>query len=159
MTLDDPIANVIDRLHRLGLEPRKAGEEYSCCCPAHKDRSPSLSIGIGSNGQALIKCHKGCSLDSILSRLHLEISDLFAEDGATKPRNSPPAKKRTFATSEGALVAYGLGHNSRCRPRRLSNSLAAAIRLVRVGRAVRYMRPSGDATGQPTDGIRLVVAT
>ena len=112
MTLDDPIANVIDRLHRLGLEPRKAGEEYSCCCPAHKDRSPSLSIGIGSNGQALIKCHKGCSLDSILSRLHLEISDLFAEDGATKPRNSPPAKKRTFATSESALASYGFGEPS-----------------------------------------------
>ena len=111
MTLD-PIANVIGRLTALGLEPRKASEGYSCSCPAHKDRSPSLSIGIGSNGQALIKCHKGCSLDSILSSLHLKTSDLFSEDGATKPRHSPSVKKRTFVTSEEALAAYGLGKPS-----------------------------------------------
>ena len=112
MTLDDPIANVIGRLRGLGLEPRKAGEDYSCCCPAHEDRSPSLRIGTGSNGQALITCHAGCSLDSSLSRLHLKISDLFAEDGATKPRYSTPAKKKAFATSENALAAYGLGEPS-----------------------------------------------
>ena len=158
MTLDDPISNVIGQLRGIGLEPHKVGEGYSCCCPAHEDRSPSLSINAGRDGRALITCQVGCSLDSILSSLHLKISDLFGDDVATKPRHSPPAKKRTFATSDGALVAYGLGHNSRCRPRRFRNSLAAAIRFVRVGRAVRYMRPSGDAGGRPTDGIRLVLA-
>ena len=112
MTLDDPISNVIGQLRGIGLEPHKAGEGYSCLCPAHEDRSPSLSINAGRDGRALITCHAGCSLDSILSSLHLEPSDLFAEDRATKPRNSPPTKKRTFATSEGALAAYGLGEPS-----------------------------------------------
>ena len=31
-----------------------------CRCPAHDDRSPSLSVKDGHDGQLLAKCHAGC---------------------------------------------------------------------------------------------------
>ena len=47
-------------------------------CPAHIDRSPSLSIRAGDFGRVLVLCRAGCALDSILSALKLARRDLFA---------------------------------------------------------------------------------
>jgi DNA primase len=48
-------------------------------CPAHPDRSPSLSIAEGANGRVLLHCFAGCSLDAILAALSLSMSDFFQE--------------------------------------------------------------------------------
>lgn len=45
-------------------------------CPAHDDQSPSLSIGIGTRGQLLLKCHAGCSFDAIRAALALRDGQL-----------------------------------------------------------------------------------
>jgi putative DNA primase/helicase len=38
-------------------------------CPAHRDRSPSLSISVGTDGKTLVKCHAGCSQDAVIGAL------------------------------------------------------------------------------------------
>ena len=38
---------------------------WKACCPAHADREPSLSIGLGEQGQVLLKCFAGCSLNAL----------------------------------------------------------------------------------------------
>jgi 5S rRNA maturation endonuclease (ribonuclease M5) len=48
-------------------------------CPAHPDRTPSLSI-TEADGKALVYCHAGCSIEDILAALGLENGDLFADD-------------------------------------------------------------------------------
>jgi 5S rRNA maturation endonuclease (ribonuclease M5) len=50
-------------------------------CPAHDDRNPSLSVGIGKNGRALIKCHAGCSQEDVVGALGLTMADLFERNG------------------------------------------------------------------------------
>src|SRR5438270_12732160 len=55
---------------------------WKACCPAHADRQPSLSIGLGEQGQVLLKCFAGCSLEHIVEAMGLTILDLFP-DGAT----------------------------------------------------------------------------
>lgn len=45
-------------------------------CPAHDDKQASLSISRGRTG-ALLHCHAGCSLESILDSAELKKSDLF----------------------------------------------------------------------------------
>jgi hypothetical protein len=59
-------------------------------CPAHEDRSASLSVGAGRDGRALLKCHAGCDLDSVLGAIGLKVSDISpAKDepsGKRKPR-------------------------------------------------------------------------
>lgn len=46
-----------------------SGDGYSCLCPAHDDKTPSLSIGLGDQKQLLLYCHGGCSFDRILTAL------------------------------------------------------------------------------------------
>src|SRR6266567_2380237 len=57
---------------------------WRACCPAHVDSEPSLSIGLGEQGQVLLKCFAGCSLEHIVEAMGLTILDLFP-DGATFP--------------------------------------------------------------------------
>lgn len=45
------------------------GQYGMACCPAHEDRSPSLSIADGDSGKLLLTCFAGCSFDAIRSEL------------------------------------------------------------------------------------------
>jgi hypothetical protein len=50
------------------LHGKRSGQGYSCCCPSHDDRTPSLSIR-ESEGKILVKCHAGCSQEAVVSKL------------------------------------------------------------------------------------------
>jgi putative DNA primase/helicase len=39
---------------------KRNGKNHLCRCPAHEDRSPSLSIADGENGRILVRCFAGC---------------------------------------------------------------------------------------------------
>jgi hypothetical protein len=45
---------------------RRAGAGWLARCPAHEDREPSLSIGIGQDGKVLLHCFAGCAFEAIL---------------------------------------------------------------------------------------------
>jgi phage/plasmid primase-like uncharacterized protein len=45
---------------------RKCKDGWVDICPAHNDQQPSLSIGIGEDGQLLLHCFAGCSFTDIL---------------------------------------------------------------------------------------------
>ena len=49
---------------------------YNVLCPAHNDKTPSLSVTQNSN-KMLIYCHAGCSEKAILQKLGLNESNLF----------------------------------------------------------------------------------
>ena len=59
---------------------------------------------------------------------------------------------------EGFGTIRDITHGPRRFRSRPASAEEAATKLIREGRAVRYVRPSGDAGGRPADGIRLVVA-
>ena len=50
----------------------KAGGGYMGHCPAHDDRTPSLSIDLGENGRPVVKCWSGCSQESVLDALRVK---------------------------------------------------------------------------------------
>ena len=107
----DPLSVVLDRLRGGGREPFASGNGYSCRCPAHEDRSPSLTIGIGADCRVLLNCKAGCSFDAVLESLRLEPKDLFPESAsASTPRRSsarPAGKpKQTFPTVEAAVAGW-----------------------------------------------------
>jgi putative DNA primase/helicase len=52
---------------------------WQACCPAHEDRTPSLSIMLKPNGDWLLHCHAGCAVEDVLEAIKLEKRDLFAE--------------------------------------------------------------------------------
>lgn len=48
-------------------------------CPAHDDRSPSLSLRETDDGRVLLHCFAGCDAEPILDALGLTFSDLYPE--------------------------------------------------------------------------------
>lgn len=52
-------------------------------CPAHQDAAPSLSVTAGEGGRVLLYCHAGCTLEQILSALHLGNRHLFTPSPLT----------------------------------------------------------------------------
>lgn len=72
---------IAERLHA-----RYSGAGWIGRCPAHEDRSPSMSIREGDGGRVLIYCFAGCSLEAICAALGIKVSDLFSEPGAFQPK-------------------------------------------------------------------------
>lgn len=67
-------------------------------CPAHEDRSPSLSITPGDDGRVLLHCFAGCSNADVLAAAGLEWSALFADgprpsNGSARPVPRPGRRK------------------------------------------------------------------
>lgn len=62
---------------------RWSGRQGMCCCPAHDDRTPSLSVGLTSNA-ILLHCFAGCTSDDVLEGLKrhgIQPRDLFDGKG------------------------------------------------------------------------------
>jgi hypothetical protein len=61
------------------VDPRRTGAgKWQARCPAHPDRSPSLSIRDGLDGRVLVHCFAGCAYTAILAALGLSKRDLYA---------------------------------------------------------------------------------
>lgn len=59
--------------------PRKTGpDSYLARCPAHDDRSPSLSIK-RADGRVLLHCFAGCEVGDVLAAIGRTLADLFDE--------------------------------------------------------------------------------
>jgi hypothetical protein len=56
-------------------------------CPAHDDKSPSLSIKDCGDGTLLMHCFSGCSSVSVIQSLGLKFEDLFPESDFGMPQN------------------------------------------------------------------------
>ena len=69
-----PVDVLLERLD--GVQDRGRGQYYARC-PAHEDKSPSLSIRETGDGTVLIHCFALCSPDEIVSAIGLDIADLF----------------------------------------------------------------------------------
>lgn len=67
------ISNILSALESVaGFKPQRCGNGWKCRCPAHDDHTPSLSIHESDNGKALLRCHAGCSYESITAALGLD---------------------------------------------------------------------------------------
>jgi DNA primase len=66
-------------LSRLDKVRQTAAERWIAICPAHDDRTPSLSICEGEDGRVLINCFAGCQAIDVIHAVGLEFADLFPE--------------------------------------------------------------------------------
>ena len=54
----------------VALGGRWHGTYGTCCCPAHDDRTPSLSIRDGDNVEPFVRCFAGCDWRDVKKTLH-----------------------------------------------------------------------------------------
>ena len=77
---------------------------WSAKCPAHADRSPSLSVTEGDKG-ILLKCWAGCDIRAITGKLGLSVKDLFY-DGLPEPGQRREALQRRTQERAAQKAAY-----------------------------------------------------
>jgi len=87
----------------VGSEPKGAHLRQ---CPAHPDRTPSLSLAIGDQGQVLIYCHAGCRTEDVLRALRISFVQL-----RRPPQRSPAehVRSRQVRVAFPPLAASGPG--------------------------------------------------
>ncbi|MCI5063373.1 toprim domain-containing protein [Novosphingobium sp. LASN5T] len=101
----------LDKVHQLERRARTIVESLQgtwsrgkgmCCCPAHDDRTPSLSVTLGRKA-ILFHCFAGCSNDEVIAALDrqgVRSRDLFDGSGAVTANRQ---EKRTFISNARRL--------------------------------------------------------
>lgn len=92
MPVTDPLRDVLSRLNKV----REASEGYMACCPAHEDKSPSLSVKLADDGKVLLNCHAGCTSNEVVDAMGIGFGDLFPDDlssGDGSYDKAPPVPK------------------------------------------------------------------
>jgi DNA primase len=67
---------LLDRLSRV---KQRGPDQWMCCCPAHQDRTASLSVKALDDGRVLLHCFAGCTPDDVLGSVGLQFSDIMPE--------------------------------------------------------------------------------
>jgi hypothetical protein len=71
---------VTDALERSGQRGTGSGRQRMYECPAHEDRTPSLSVTDGES-RVLVYCHARCDTGDVVAAIGLATRDLFHEPG------------------------------------------------------------------------------
>jgi putative DNA primase/helicase len=92
------------------LGGRKTGGGWTACCPAHDDRTPSLSIRDAGN-KVLVHCHAGCDQERVIAAL--QGRGLWTDEGprwlSRRACNKPIERKPEHGDtkrSEAALAIW-----------------------------------------------------
>ena len=76
-------------------------------CPAHHDKTPSLSVRELPDGRVLVHCFAGCNVHDILAAVGLSLWDLFPErlgDNLRREREPFPARNVLKTLGHETLV-------------------------------------------------------
>ena len=86
-------------VERLEFCRQVSSHKWIARCPAHEDRSPSLSIK-SEGDRTLIHCHAGCGALDVLEAVGLDYSDLYPDND----ENHSPIIKRRQKDSYNSMV-------------------------------------------------------
>lgn len=95
---------------------KRCGSGYSARCPAHDDKTASLTVSQGEDGRILVCCQAGCSTEAVVREMGLSMRDLFPDGDKprperTRPRNTPredrgnPVAQYDYTDPQGNLLA------------------------------------------------------
>ena len=82
-------------LSRLEKVKRTGPGSWLACCPAHEDRSPSLSVA-ERDDRVLLHCFAGCSALDVLGAVGLDFADVMPP----KPVDTLPPIRRAFPAAD-----------------------------------------------------------
>jgi hypothetical protein len=88
--------DVNDLVARLEKAKRTSRDSWLACCPAHKDRTPSLTVRGLDDGRILIHCFSGCGAADVMAAIGLETADLFPAPIA----DHLPAVRQPFSSTD-----------------------------------------------------------
>ena len=99
------LSEVLQQLEARGRrKPKRNGEEWLACCPAHNDSTPSLSVSAGRDG-IVLNCHAGCEFEAIAAALGMKPSELFYDQAGHDDSPPLPPLQQLAAVRRWALSA------------------------------------------------------
>ena len=128
--------NINDFLGYFEKSYRSGKDEYQCLCPAHNDKTASLSIKNLPDERILIHCFAGCAANDILKAVGLTFDDIVPKRlGDFKPVSKPfnPYAVLKAISNETLLVALaGLEvANGKTLPQEDKDRLMIAVNRLR----------------------------
>ena len=72
--------------------------QWTACCPAHEDSTPSLSI-TDADDRTLIHCFAGCTFTEVIAAMGVKPAELFDGNGSAKTRTNGKAGPPTTDTA------------------------------------------------------------
>jgi hypothetical protein len=128
--------NINDFLSYFEKSYRSGKDEYQCLCPAHNDKTASLSIKNLPDERILIHCFAGCAANDILGAVGLTFDDIVPKRlGDFKPVSKPfnPYAVLKAISNETLLVALaGLEvANGKILPQEDKDRLMIAVNRLR----------------------------
>lgn len=99
MSTADAILSRVTGIRRTG------GSTWLARCPAHEDRSPSLSIRETREGVTLVHCFAGCHTIDVLAAVGLDWADLYPREPDSATPRSRPWAERYSATDMLEIVS------------------------------------------------------
>jgi DNA primase len=85
---------------------KRTARGWSARCPAHGDKSPSLSIREGEDSRILLHCFAGCTPQDICRALGMSMKALFGETVLQDKGTRKRLQKRREAAREKAYRHY-----------------------------------------------------
>lgn len=116
-------------------------------CPAHDDKSPSLSIR-GADDRVLLKCWAGCGASEIVGAVGLRLADLFEQplqsDGPIPARSRWDRRDAWRCLWHEALIAALVASDAaRGQPLSQEDAARAALAAERLGEVAATFGPGG----------------
>ena len=113
---------------------------WIACCPAHGDKSPSLSVREADDGRWLLHCFAGCDAHDIVAALGLEITDLFPQPlyHRAKPMREriTPADALRALSREAGVVAIAASDIAEGRTLSAEDADRVAVAAGRIATAL-----------------------
>ena len=136
---------VTELLSRLAGVKKTGAGTWIARCPAHTDRSPSLSIRQADDGRVLLHCFAECSTADVLAAVGMTFADVMPERvDHYRPRLRPafPAADVLEILGHDVTLAGYVMADVREGVREFSDADMAAMVLAidRCAKAVEYIR-------------------
>lgn len=134
--------DVADLISRLSKARETGRDSWLACCPAHEDRSPSLTVKALDDGRILVHCFAGCGAADVVAALGLTVSDLFPKPlGEFRPISQPFSASDVLRAlrREAGILALAAAHMAEGNPVDAAQSARVTLAAERISEAAEYI--------------------
>jgi len=133
------VDTILSRLSKV----RSTGKgTWLACCPAHNDKTPSLTLRALDDGRILLHCFSGCDAVDVVQSIGLEMTDLFPERlGEFKPVAQPFSALDVLRAlrRESGVLAIAVAHVAEGKPLHVEHKARIDLAAERIADAVEYV--------------------
>lgn len=135
--------NASEILARLSKVRQSSRDEWVACCPAHQDKTPSLSVKDCGDGRILMHCHADCMIEDVCGAIGLTLADLMPEKPLThlavKPAPFSPLTELEALAYQATIVSIAASDMCRGKPLSIADKDRLFEIAGRINRVVEHV--------------------